>query len=467
MICYFILIAATTLSLTLAWAVWRKTGSLDFPIGLALIYYWSLYGGWSIIQNKLDGDRVGNYSYLEDKMFPIALDAYYEHTLLLYTLFIVTVGVTILMMAQRRRHTAPQAPRILVAHGVVLASCAAALFCSFYIVRGNLGAAIALGRSAYDATRHVDESMGLWSVHQILNRVALFPAAIGLAVLCSGDEPRFIGSVNADVRLRFLYLMHLTGTFAFCFILGNKNELLAAGVGGTLFYIANARRPNTTGLIALGLAGLLALGLIDVYRGTPLPRLYQAVRTTDVDTLVSAIQVGKGSNEPYAAHMSMYGALAHSVPYTYGSSFVSLLASAVPRQLWPDRPADIYFHYVEHVGVVPGQGYTIHHATGWFLNFGVLGVVVGAILLGGSWSLSHNVRETLGSARSSWCFVLAAICPTMFTSYIPSLTRSGLESYKGLIVEAVLLPALVLVLARRTQKARQHKTTQATAVVLA
>ncbi len=62
------------------------------------------------------------------------------------------------------------------------------------------------------------------------------------------------------------------------------------------------------------------------------------------------------SNEIFAAHFSMYGALHYHLPFTWGASAVNLVASAVPRLAWPNRPPDVYAYYVNGVGAMEGQG---------------------------------------------------------------------------------------------------------------
>ena len=46
-------------------------------VGIAALYYWSLYGAWYIVIDKTGGFSGKNYQYLEGKMFPIALDRDY------------------------------------------------------------------------------------------------------------------------------------------------------------------------------------------------------------------------------------------------------------------------------------------------------------------------------------------------------------------------------------------------------
>jgi len=143
----------------------------------------------------------------------------------------------------------------------------------------------------------------------------------------------------------------------------------------------------------------------------------------------------------------LYGALALNVPLTYGESVVSMVASVIPRFVWPDRPPDIYLHYADSISVAEGQGFTIHHATGWYLNFGTLGILVGALLWGWVWATCHANFHRDGLQRSRFWTLWARVLPWMFVASIPMLIRAGFEGYKALLVEAFLLPTVILLLA--------------------
>ena len=97
------------------------------------------------------------------------------------------------------------------------------------------------------------------------------------------------------------------------------------------------------------------------------------------------------SNEAFAAHFSLYGTLKFNVAPTIGWSVYSLAASIVPRMVWADRPEDVYPYYAEQVGVNPDQGYTLHHATGWYLNFGFTGIIAGGLFVGWGFDLPMSV----------------------------------------------------------------------------
>ena len=94
----------------------------------------------------------------------------------------------------------------------------------------------------------------------------------------------------------------------------------------------------------------------------------------------------------------MYGVLAGNVEPRFGYSLYSLVCSVIPRVLWPDRPRDIYLYYSESVGAIQNQGYSLHHATGWYLNFGYAGVALGALVMGLVWAYCLNAHRR-GRAR--------------------------------------------------------------------
>src|SRR5205814_1264781 len=114
---------------------------------------------------------------------------------------------------------------------------------SYFIIRDSFEAALAFNQSAYATSR--DGSIGtLFAVHQLLNRVALMPAAMGMAVALSGPDAKYIAA-RSNKPYVSAYLLVLGAMYVFCALLGNKNELFAALLAGSLFYMANANRPRT------------------------------------------------------------------------------------------------------------------------------------------------------------------------------------------------------------------------------
>lgn len=448
MLFYSVLIGSTGLILILLFLIWEKTKSISFILGIFFLYYWSLYGGWSLVVDKMGGDSGMHYSYLEDKLFAIHLDEDYFWTLVLYATFIITVEVTLLavLLKGERDGESLHLP-IRVSHLFLLILGGISGLVSYLIIERDIQMAVMMNMSAYAVTRGgLGELSPFFTIHQELNRLALIPAVIGFAILCSGKNARLmIAKGSSWVGLGYLLL--LGSMFVFCASIGNKNELFYAGVGGCLFYIANSEKPHYLHLTILGGLGLVALWFVDMIRGFPIPELLTTLGELDASSLLSMVQFGASSNEAFGAHFSMYGALNNHLSPTYGSSLVSLVASIIPRFFWAGRPDDIYIYYADGVAAVSGQGYAIHHATGWYLNFGLVGVLIGAIIFGWVWGKCFNCSFQHMKGAPRWFRIFSFLAPWMVVAYIPSLIRAGPEAYKGLIIEGFILPTLVLTLA--------------------
>jgi hypothetical protein len=443
--------SSTLLIAILLAALYRRERDMGVVAGFAALYYWSLYGGWSLVVDKLGGSSGQHYHYLEYKMFPVALDGRYLITLAVYAVFIVAAQLTMLAVLPVRRQAS--VPRLIFRHEPILLLGFFAGIASYLLVREKLSVAWTLNTSAYWYTR---AQTGPWfTAHQILNRVALIPPSIGFATLVAGARSRYF--VSVPTRFTFLgYLLLFAGMGTFTFVLGNKNEVFTALLTGMLAYLGSLARPDWRKVGLVLLAGLWYLTAVDFFRGTPLSQIGEVVRaryeeSTNIGHFVTT------SDEAFAAHFSMYGALAANIEPNFGYSFYSLACSIVPRALWPERPKDIYYYYAEHVGAIQNQGYSIHHATGWYLNFGYPGVVLGAVVLGLVWSsvlkARHNIRRSSGLAYR----LFAAIGPWVFAAGLPPLIRAGPEAYKGLVLDCLLIPIGILFFACRHRKQSKKK----------
>ncbi|HEV2198916.1 MAG TPA: hypothetical protein VGR73_03775 [Bryobacteraceae bacterium] len=448
---YAVLAVSTFIIVALALVLYQARRDCGLLVGIGALYYWSLYGAWSLVIDKSGGFSGKYYHYLEFKMFPIALDDNYLIAIALYGAFIIVVELTLLAAVSTAR--VRPFPRLVLRHEPILLAGSLAAVASMLIMREKLGTAYAMNTSAYWYTR---SDPGEWfTLHQVLNRVALIPPAIGAASLAAGAQSRyFVNVVRAYTWPAYVAL--LGSMCAFTFVLGNKNEVLSALVAGFLAYVASAERPRWIRAGLGAVAGVWFLYTIDLFRGTPLSGLWAAV----TERLGEASDVGRfvaSSNEAFAAHFSMYGVLAAGTPVKFGYSFYSLACSVVPRFLWPSRPRDIYLYYSESVGAIQNQGYSLHHATGWYLNFGYPGVLLGAIALGLVWAWCLNAHGRCGGRRGILVRLFAVVAPWTFAANVAPLVRAGPEGYKGLLIDGALIPVGALAFAcyqkRRARRA--------------
>ncbi|MEQ1946427.1 MAG: hypothetical protein ABL995_04525 [Bryobacteraceae bacterium] len=447
---YLVILGLGTAAIVLlAAALYRIRRDAGIIAGIGALYYWSLYGAWSIVVDKMGGFSGKHYYYLERKLFPIVLDSSYLETLILYTVFIVLVEAVLWMSISGRKPRSM--PRIALRHEPILAIGILAGVASYLIIRDKLAAAWALNTSAYWYTRSQTDEW--FTAHQVLNRVALIPPAIGLATLAAGRRSKYF--VNVVRRYTWLgYVVLMGGMLTFTFILGNKNEVFTALVTGVLAYAASVGRVNWLKVGLVAIAGLWLLYGIDFFRATPLSSMASAV----TERAEEATEVGRfvtSSNETFAAHFSMYGVLANNVEPKFGYSFYSLVCSIIPRVLWKDRPRDIYLYYSESVGAIQNQGYSLHHATGWFLNFGYAGIALGAGVMGLVWAWCLNLPSRIRKRSGLFLRLFAIIGPWVFVAGLPPLLRAGPEGYKGFLVEGVAVPLLVFAIACKAQRKRK------------
>ncbi len=446
---YLLLIMVTAAIAALAGVLFLRTRHVGFPIGIGLLYYWSLYGAWWIVTDRLGGDSGKRYDYLLDKMFPVDLDEYYLVTLLSYAGFILIIEMMLLWMIDDRMTIQPQTPGppIRISHPAIVIISVVTLAMSVFIMADQLTSATQLEMSAYIATRGgLGEYHPLFTIHQVLNRTTAYALTLGLSVYVAGSSGRLLWG-QRSIAVGLSYAGALVCVFGYLAMLGNKNELFSSLILGGIFYVANTRKINWAAAIPLGVVAFLAIAAIDFLRGLPLLNLFDSKSWWEA--LAWAPEI-RSSNEAFAPHFSLYGVLHFHTMLTYGSSFIALASSIVPRFLWPERPEGTYVQYAESLGIYEGpsgQGFTVHHATGWYLNFGLWGLVMGALLLGAVWALCFNAHIRAKSGDRRWRNVLAIIAPAGFVSFIPPLIRAGPEAYKGMVIEAFAIPTVIIVLA--------------------
>lgn len=451
---YAVLAVATVIIGLLTLVIWRKTGSVAFPVGIALLYYWTLLGAWFIVEDLLGGNTGMRYQYYFYKLFPVRLDDDYFWTLVLYSSFIVVIQLAALYFVRTPNESGSGMAPVRISHAKILFFTSMAGLIAYLLVRNSLASAEAGNRSGYAFVRY-DPAVRLFTVHQILNRVALLSLCVGAAIFAAGRRARYIIGERAHWTTLACYIVVLGFLFHFNLLLGNRYEIANSAIAATLFYLANDRRPNKALLAAVCFIAIGAVGYVGFTRGyggedVLLKGDFGAV-------LSSSLKENVVSNEPFEAHLSLYGVIHKNVPVTYGSSFVSLAASVVPRIFWPTRPDSIYTYYIREVGAPDTQGYNIHHATGWYLNFGVPGVIAGSLLFGWFWAILFNklhsdVRNKSHVAR---IFSILAFCTC--TAGIPAIVRAGIEGYKTIALEALIFPTALFTLASLRIVLRQNK----------
>lgn len=457
MIYIITLFLSTVIIFTLLFLIWIKTKDVSFIVGMMLIYLFTFLGGWFIAIDLMTDNVLKNYGlnyyYLYDKMFPVNLDIYFLATIIFYFIFISTIEITLLVFIKRRKIV----PRtnfkpFYITHSFLLISAVIFVSLSIFIMRNFILDAISSEVPAYILIRTGTERIPFYTVHQILIRMALFPLAIGMAVYFCGENAKYIiGNTNRKILLFYIAVFSLL--IGYTALIGNRNELVSAGIIGALFYLANAKKIKKGFLLAGVMLSITLIGTIGVLRGSS-PSEY--LINLNPEVFISGFLSVLTTNEMFAAYMSMYGVLYYEVPLVYGYSFLSLFLSIVPRDLWPDRLPDIYLHYFNNIDAIPGQGYVIHHATGWYLNFSIIGIILGGLLLGYIWAKLFNIFIVLKITKHHFLNIFTILSPWLFVSALPPLMRGGIEAYKAVIVEHIMIPVFIIGISTHIVKLRKY-----------
>lgn len=159
-----------------------------------------------------------------------------------------------------------------------------------------------------------------------------------------------------------------------------------------------------------------------------------------VEKVVHSVTSIVFSNELFAGHFSLYGIIKHNVKPKMGLSFRALFEIVKPKSSRSKEVLDSYSYYAKELNFPEGQGFTINHISGWYLNFSYFGIPTGgaflALIIVGVF-MKQSLANT-GVKELIWLIVLCSI-----TAFSAMLVRGGPEAFKALIIEAIIVPVVV------------------------
>ena len=101
----------------------------------------------------------------------------------------------------------------------------------------------------------------------------------------------------------------------------------------------------------------------------------------------------------------------------------------------------VYKEVIKELNFPEGQGFTINHISGWYLNFSYFGIPIGggilALIIIGAF-LKQSLAKT-GVKELIWLIILCSI-----TAFSAMLVRGGPEAFKPMIIEAIIIPIIIL-----------------------
>ena len=405
----------------------KKTESLILVVPIAVMYFWSIYGAWDWIPMKLSG----GYDFYEDIMFEVNIDEYYFEMLLYYSLFILIFSnYTNLKAKHLQKHKGVRSDLMASEYFYNINALDESRFykgvvyicfgCFVYFSLKNIGAAVSEGVSAYQLSRFNSVLGGADSLVEFSGDMFLF-LAIPLIFSKKKLSKKYI-----LIPIVIFYIVNM--------LLGNRNTLLCGLVEGVLLFVElyglrTVFRPRN---IALGISLLTLIQVASFIRGLPVSDILAGNFELNI---MDIFRSTSGSGEKYAAQISMYGVLSKDVPLSFGASIISFISILLPSFIGFPRLDNSYLYYVNHtMGGKPELGVTLNHITDWFINFGVVGLFIGAYVWG-------YVIKCLYRKRDRFEYFMASI---LFSSVSIQLIRGGIEGYKGTLLMNTIIPLLLI-----------------------
>lgn len=403
-----------------------KTLTIVFP--LWAIYYWSIYGCFEVVNLKSNGD----FHYIELEMMHFYMDENYVLALILYGIFIIIYGLVIIRCVIQKKQGVDYISIISLEgkgnkHTLKNVFIAIILFILyFYAYKTDIIYAQEYGLSVYEVTRH---SSSLEN-----SRMAIDFIGDTLLLICVSNIMTYSGCR----KIAFCFILCLYAYLQM--VMGNRSSLLIGGVICVLMYIEKngVKKLFMSKNVVWVIVGGVFISLITFLRAVKYDDMLVVLKNYSLEDIGTLLLVGQSSIEKLAAHSSMYFSLREDLDITYGSSLYYLVSSVIPGFLGIERPDNIYKYYISSIGVISNKGFTINHITAWFLNFGIIGVCLGAYVWGMIITWLYN---NYYSKKTYYAYLLLVF----FSAFSIQMIRAGgPESYKGGLVLGAILPVITI-----------------------
>lgn len=247
----------------------------------------------------------------------------------------------------------------------------------------------------------------------------------------------FLNRKNSSARFLFWFIISVMVSFFFPFFSSSRSSI--GNIAFTVIIILSIYRKLNMPLIAtVGLLGLLLFNYMSDLRMSRWSDLSKGQN----DGLFGSIIYNRNLFDiSKTAHI--INGVPNDVDYKYGSSFITVLVSPVPRTMWPDKPVifpgkeiarEIYkVGENNNVGIPPGLVAEL------YMNFGLLGIILGMAiygsLLGGLYSsMKHGLMVFDGQI-----LLYSILVVSLTTDFIGGSVSQGLISSLQLYLPLVLM----------------------------
>lgn len=417
---------ATTILLGLIYSylnylIWEKTRSIPLLLIQVILYFYTFHIYWIVILHHFN--IATGLEYIMDYPFMASMNEVMFISYVQYMLFALIYLLTILLwVIMPRRQDFEPAPyaincRLLLYGGI---------FCFLIPVLfwlKELMWVFSSGLSGYAVYKSGADFGVLYPVLRLLFDLsaALLFLALFVAIKFTRGLKKNGGRKNLELVLSAIMLVML---YWVLMSFGDKTSLYFGLFFSLSVVLANQRKLNIKRILPF-VVFVVLINTISILRHNPV-----GLSIIDLVTVSAKHMIFHGEA---VSGLSQYILLNNNVAFYGGKSALFLLNILLPRFLYPYRLEDPYEYFAFQSDLPSGTGWGIHYATDWYMNFGIVGMLLGAIFLGLFSAYLYNKSKF----STRWLFVFGgfiASYPLSFRAGIAGIKNMALGMVLGLIV---------------------------------
>ncbi len=282
----------------------------------------------------------------------------------------------------------------------------------------------------------------------IIDVIFFDPSA--LIILCAATYVYFQNSKKYFIKsiAVLLFLCYLSTSF----LSGMRGQFAVAALIPIVYYHYSVRRFNAYTLVLGSIALYFFMNALSIMRSFgDLFSMIEILTSHILDDGLSFLALSSSSELLTSANLGrlIRGIDEDEASFQYGNLFISQIGSFIPRALWPNRPflASEVFVQTFYPGLYEsGGGYGFFYHQDGYWDFGYLGVLFYAVILG---FIVRKIYDILILADKTQFNIL--LYTVLYGALVLSTVRSGLvASIKGAIMTA--LPLLIIYFYRYLRK---------------
>ena len=253
-----------------------------------------------------------------------------------------------------------------------------------------------------------------------------------LMIMIAFHKPRTRNRVLLLIGFVIIFTIYMTIGFRYRILL-----LMLAPV--TYLYMLRRRRPGLGGLLIAGFVTVLMIGLIGGTRSAT-----RTGRDIDTDVFEVAQSGSRFANDLriYPPYYTLLQAFPTDHDYLWGSSYLYVFLSPIPRALWPgkpDAPVRVVLRTAFGERAVQ-QGLAYPNLGEFYVNFGLPGEILGMALFG--YLLRRLWSYVRRNAHDRWALIWYAL-------WLPFLVQVVSRGYFVQIAQEFAFIFLPILLGRR------------------